>query len=52
MKQSFLSKNLLLTLTDKRHEDIPQVKMCNPNLYKNKSYEMVKWSCENDHIKS
>ena len=23
-----------------RHEDIPQVKMLNPNLYKNKSYEM------------
>ena len=23
-----------------RHEDISQVKMFNPNLYKNKSYEM------------
>ena len=24
----------------KRHEEIPQVKMFNPNLYKNKSYDM------------
>ena len=24
----------------KRHEDIPQVKMSNPNIYKNKSYDM------------
>ena len=28
------------TCSVKRHEDIPQVKMFNPNLYKNKSHDM------------
>ena len=28
------------TCSAKIHEDIPQVKMFNPNLYKNKSYDM------------
>ena len=27
-------------MISKRHEEIPQVEMFNPNLYKNKSYDM------------